>query len=464
MNALSTSTPPATTEAAGPALRLRGGDAPLPSDCPSVHQAWCDLPAQIQHCHCCRTSEERELLSVAGEKVSAPFGNSYGTYWKRTNKWTAYDTTACIICCSNYNKKKDFIHCGYQCVYGSFQCQDRLCPRCSYRRLTIPLLAEFGNSFSAENEVFFIVVSLSRNRDETHRLIFRDFDSSDFDKIKAGSLADPCSPNDYGVEFMTQEDLTQCRLVFQFIAEAIRKFTGKGGSKFFSGAVGGPELAVRFQPLRVVPHANYLVWSSGFTIDDARKLREFIRNKMRYCRGFKKGIYPTLSCIRIASGDDLRRVAQYIVKPIGLAAAYRMAADIAHCEPAKMASLNCETNLFLENLPCVFLNLHRISRHGRCNAVDHDYIGDVTFDRLQRRELDAERRKERGYYDLTVGQPAQSKRSPLERWDEQLRLRSARRGRPRRGRFDYWLQAMERRKLPSPSNISRVSQVNLTGH
>src|SRR5208283_629847 len=118
-----------------------------------------------------------------------------------------YDATAGIICCSKYSRAEDFAHCGER----SFNCGDtHLCPRCSYRRLARPLLDEFGNAFTADNEVWYIVLSLSSDPDETHRLIFRDLDGGDLQNLKHRNLAPSIGPDDYGVGFANHEDVMIC--------------------------------------------------------------------------------------------------------------------------------------------------------------------------------------------------------------------------------------------------------------
>ncbi len=408
-----------------------------------IQHTWCDLDAQVRYASF-RSPQQRELLQIAQEKVTARHGTAYGSYWAKQAAWNGYDSLAGILALSSYGKREDFVRCGY----SRFLCNDRLaCPRCCHRLLRGPLLDEFSNAFTAASEVFFIVVSLSVDPDETHRLIFRDIDESDLHQIRGRGVVQPCIPEHYGTDFITADDLLRCRLLWGFFIEAIRELTGSKPGQPFIGVVGGPELAVRLHPLRVLPHANFIVWSAGFCIEDARKLRKSIRDKMCNSRRIHDGLYPALACYRLAGAEDLGRVLGYMCKPIDLAGDYINAAERVSFETSAMEALNTETNLFLKHLPLVFARLPRIGRYGQCSASHRSYFGHVTEWRKAKRQRDAERRKagcwgqsEPRWRDPATWQPG---RSALENWQAFVTQELTRPKQARHSRFHYWRRAYE---------------------
>ncbi len=412
---------------------------PMPPIALWARHVWSDFPLQLQHGRCCRTPAQLKLLLELHYKVNPSVGSSYSDCWAKLKHWQQYDKTASIIACSNYAKREDFIRCGD----STFKCRDRLlCPRCCYRRSALPLLREFGDAFSADQQVWFIVISLSRDPVESHRLIYRDVAADELHEIRSRSLIQSCSRGDFGVEFDTFDDIKQCRLVWDFTTNAVREFTGDRRGDFFSGAVGGPELAVQFQPLRVLPHANYLVWSPDFSIEAAYKFRKYIRTRMRDCRPLQGGIYPSLACYRLPTADDLRHVVKYMVKPIALATAYTIAAELAKCEPAKMIDLNRQVNDFLSNLLFVFHRLNRVSRHVRCLFSNPGYIGRDTPWRSEQRRRDAERRLLQRDNGKIPGRSdfkrRHSKKSSVEKWEARIRPLMGRQAPPRHSQHYYW--------------------------
>jgi hypothetical protein len=434
---------------------LRGGEGPHPEDCQLVRNDWSDLHLQLEHATCCRSAPERRLLRIANDKITLPLGSSFDNYWGKQSAWHKYDILASVIACSTYARREDLIRCGY----CSFRCRDTwFCPLCCYRGLAWTLLDEYGDAFSADNQVWYLVLSLSADPDESHRLIFHNNDGVDLHQLRAKNLAPAFNSDNYGIPFTTEADVALCRRLWQIIADTVKRFTGSGPSQMFSGVVGGPELAIRLQPLRVLPHCNYIVWTPGFSVDDARKLRRHMRKLMRDCRPLKKcGLYPSLACYRIPTAEDLRSIVKYMCKPIDLAQAYLSASELVNYEPTKMISLNIETNNFLQNLPLVFRRLNRISRFGRCCAVHHQYFGQVTPYRRRKRDRDAERRRVQESNRAAVGMvngTKSRKKSPIRRSEKVLRTP---RNRPRRPRFYYWSVAkMPGRPVP-PGNARKFT-------
>ena len=411
----------------------------LPSDSPTLQRClanrhdWSDLNLQLHLANYTHASKRQELLATVQQKVTAPVGSSFSNCWRKQAAWSGYDRAASIIACSDYANRDDFVHCGY----STFSCQDRLlCPRCCFNNLARRVQEEFGNSFAADREVFYIVLSLSRDPDETHRLKFKDIGDDEFHGLKHRGASAPftgvVNAGAYGVEFAVGDDLLQCRLLWKFMTEAIREFTGNKRGSLFSGVVGGPELAVQFQPLRVLPHANYLCWSPGFSVDGARALRKFLRTKMLNCRLLETGLYPSVACYRLRAADDLRRVVNYIFKPIDLASAYTRAAELVNYAPADLGCLNRDVNSFLKNVPDVFWKLNRVSRYGRCSASHRSYIGEVSAYRQAEREAAAERRAN------SVTPRSTSKLHPITRWQlHHLEMVDHPPG-PRMSRFQQW--------------------------
>ncbi len=155
--------------------------------------------------------------------------------------------------------------------------------------------------------------------------MLRDLTGEVFANIKGQGLAQPLTGSQYGVPFTTNDDVEQCRAIWRIFAEAIRDFTGPG--KLFSGVVGGPELAVQLDPLQVLPHANYVAWSSGLCEQDLRTFRRVIRRAMRNCRAVMARVYPAIASYRLRSSDDVGRVLSYARKPIDIVRPYVNAAE-----------------------------------------------------------------------------------------------------------------------------------------
>ena len=393
------------------------------------------------------TSGKLELLATVLEKITAPIGSSFTNYWAQQATWNGYNKLASIVACSSYARSEDLVHCGD----GTFSCQDRLfCPRCCHNKLARRVDDEFGNSFGADSEVHYIVLSLSRDPDETNRLKVTDIGEDELHVLKhrvvSAQHGTVDGALDYGVGFDGFNELLQCRLLWYFMAEAIQEFTGGQRGSLFNGAFGGPELAVQFSPLRALPHANYLCWSPGFSIDGARELRRFIRTKMRDCRLIESGLYPSVACYRLRTADDLRRVVNYIFKPIDLAAAYVRAAELVDYVPGDMACLNLEVNKFLKNAGDVFWNVRRVARYGRCHASHHDYIGSVSAYRLAQREAAAERRAGGGDRAHRAG----SDLDPVARWELHFDEQFERPVWPRASRYQLWRQLNHEQVSPAP--------------
>jgi hypothetical protein len=255
----------------------------------------------------------------------------------------------------------------------------------------------------------------------------------------------------FGLPFEFNDDLRDCRILWNFFMEAIRAYTGDKHGCLFNAAVGGPELAVRLNPLRVLPHANYIAWSPGFSIDHARQLRRYVRQKMRDCRPLQTKLFPCIACYRIRSSDDLRRIANYIFKPIDIATAYKNGVTSTNQTPQELSALNSQVKLFLKSVVDVFSNFSRIRRYGRCNANHSQYFGQISPRRLAQRQRMASRKT---FEHNERKRSRKSKMHDVERWElhqlDQLNHPSLM-GKPK---FYYWL-ANNERVPPRPPHLGR---------
>ncbi len=359
--------------------------------CDVAHLLKCDLDLQLNHIDCWgavgRARLERIYRKVNYDQKSGEAG-----YWKNQRDWKEYDRTATLIALSGDHRADAFCDCGFH----GYSCGDRyLCLRCCFNLLAEPALIEFGNSFTADQECYFIVMSLSGERDETKRLIFKDLTKSEMQQIKLAGQLEQGSPQNYGIPFSEPLDAVVVQTYFQIYRQVISNFTGRGRGKLFSGAFGGPELAVRFLPLAALPHANYVAWSPGISSDDVRRLRRALRDKLRGSRRLKSRLYPKLTVYRIQARDDYRAVIRYIFKPIDFGIAYHLAAQSADCDPADLRELNSQVDYFLQNLRFAMSDVRRMNRYGFCSPASKPYVGHVSLDRKLRRKKDAARRLKR---------------------------------------------------------------------
>jgi len=329
------------------------------------------------------------MLEKIYKKVNFELASGEPGYWNNQREWKEYDRTAAIVALSTYDNREAFCGCGFR----GYSCGDPLCTRCCYNLRAEPAWREYQRAFTtADNECFLVVISLSRQKDEKLRLIFKDLTKSEMQQIKLSGRAELDRP-EYGIAFDGAEPEAETQAYWRIYHQVMHEFTGHG--KLFSGAFGGPELAVRFLPLRVLPHANYVVWSSGFSSDDLRLFRRALREKLRGSRQITPGIYPKITVYRIMAKRDFKAVVEYIFKPIDVGCAYSVAAEAVNYEREQLLRLNFETDCFLEELPVVFNGVHRMNRFGFCSANSSDYVGMVTPERQERRMKDAERRKRR---------------------------------------------------------------------
>lgn len=367
------------------------------SDCEKDHHIWNNLHLQLNHLRCL-PEVTQQLLKDVYRRVTYDLPSGEPGFWKRQTEYVSYHETASIIACSDYENRRNFCRCGY---YG-YSCRDPLCKRCCFTMRGGPAIFEFGDAFDARNEVYYIVLSLSGDLDERKRIIFKDLTKAEWEQIKARGCFEQGKQINYGIPFTEPEDLLKARIYWEQFARTIKQFTGR--KKPFAAAFGGPELSVRFLPLRALPHANYVAFADAVTRDDARAMRRVLREFLRGCRRLDYRVYPKVAVYRLPSHTDLREVTDYIFKPVGIAIPYALTADKLDYQPDGMRDLNQEVNQCLDNIRYVFTGLARMNRYGVCNpsAGEANYIGTVSEERLERRANDAKNREKRSEHDKAI--------------------------------------------------------------
>lgn len=250
------------------------------------------------------------------------------------------------------------------------------------------MLEEYGDCFGADREVYFITLSSSRDAREESRLIFKDLTKSDMEQIKVGVLADPADSR--GLRFVDPEDYLQCQSYWDIQQQVIKRAIDKG---WLSGAVGAPELAVRFAPLGANPHRHYVVFSPGLTADRVREMRRWMKALIRQSRRISDKLQPSLAVYRITSQKDYEAVLKYCFKPIAIEQAYDLALAGSERTASFFHRLNRETNLFLDGIDLVFHEVTKLDRRGICSTSDSDYCGYVTPERMKKRVRERKRRK-----------------------------------------------------------------------
>jgi hypothetical protein len=342
-----------------------------PMDCGQATLNWARFATQYEHRNCCHAPDVAEHLAILYEKLSPDRSRSldFQADWIRMTSSCLYDETGSIIACSSYPRALDFVLCGCDKKF----CGDRLfCPRCCARQFGYRLLREFGHAFTSEYQVFYIVLGISKNPDEKSRLKFQGLETSLSPRWET-SLDE--NEDSYGMPFESQRDVQQIKALYDINSDVTREFIGNGARGPLIAAVGGPEIAVRLLPLRVLPHFNLICWTRDFTEADARNFRSEIRKKIRNSRIIDSSIYPALGAFRLASQEDLKRVLQYSMKPVALADAYHSASSSAPDNKDTLRILNRNVNHFFLNVTEAFANRRRIDRFGRCNSVNKYYIG-----------------------------------------------------------------------------------------
>jgi hypothetical protein len=163
------------------------------------------------------TPQQRELLGLVPHKVDPNYHPGFTKLWAKLDMDHNYSGMANLLIRGGYDRAEDVIRCGQ---FG-FRCLDRLlCPRCCWnlgRRIT----EEYENSFCQENELYFLVTSLSANPDERFRLVCQYLPDHEFLGAKPSVFQESAIVDNYGVPFADFDDLRQARILFQFYTDVI---------------------------------------------------------------------------------------------------------------------------------------------------------------------------------------------------------------------------------------------------
>jgi hypothetical protein len=362
-------------------------------DCDTDPHIWSDLDLQLNHLECCHPLVRQEMLKRIYKKVNYVREDGEPGYWNNQRSWSSYDARATILALSNYEGRERFCWCGFpRKDWLSSACHDIIfCPRCCFNLRTEPILEEYGDCFEADQEAWFITLSLSRDAREESRFIFRDLTRPEIERIKADGLVDIyCEKT--ALKFLEPEDYEQCQAFWDIFRKVMEQANNTG---WLSGVVGAPELAVRFMPLGVLPHAHYVAFSPGFCADYARAMRRIAKQLIRQCRRISDKMHPSIAAYRITSKEDYRAVLKYCFKPIALELAYGYAASGLPNAACPMDVLNGETNTFLEGIDLAFYTVWRVHRYGICHAGCTHYCGHVTPEREEKRKREQERRRKK---------------------------------------------------------------------
>ena len=360
-------------------------------NCERDHRVWTDLNLQLNHLRCGHGKAVQDLLKAVYRKVTGVRKDGEPGYWNNQAAWDHYDKRACLIGHSTYYHRASICLCGYPRRDGKNSgCGDvSFCPRCNYNLRRGPMLAEFGDSFAAALEVLFVTLSLSRDPAEASRLVYKDLTKSDWAQIAKHGLTQPYRKRDL-LPFQEPEECSQCQVYWRLFNKAMKQAQKQ---RRISGAFGSLELAVRFRPLGVIPHAHYAAFSSGFSSDYARELRRTLKRLIRQTRRLTTKLHPSVAIYRICTPEDYRRVIKYVYKPVKVEQAYDFAAELVDHENDQMELLNREVNYFVEGLDGVFMGIQRTLRCGICSPRAHGYCGIVTPERQEEREAAAAYRK-----------------------------------------------------------------------
>ena len=362
------------------------------SRCPIAKSEWSNLSLQTAHRTCCLTSAERELFDALNHKSA--------THYAQPNQSPGYanyscdSKTAAILIRSKYDngKKVDLIDCGTRGVVNPnkrFLCNNRFfCPTCGYIKYMKPTIDEFSDTFATAGKCFYLVFSLSRNPDERQRLTIEpalaEYWGTSRSTTSAGCSPDGIKQEDYGIEFKGPDQAVEAHALYSIITTVMREFLD--GRKVASGAILAPEVAVRFMPMRILPHVNVILWCDDCQEEHVRELRRAVKQKMRDCRVVEGGLYPALFASLISHSDEFERVVKYVYKPINLATSYESAAAIVNYNPEGLADLNNQVNQFVVSvLPSIFKQIDRHIKLGNCHAASNGYIGTVTEQRQRQR-------------------------------------------------------------------------------
>ena len=362
-------------------------------DCARDSKCWHDLDLQLNHEACClqHDPDTLGLLKVIKNKVTYVRKGGQPGYFNNKDEWESYGALGSLLARSSYERRVDFCRCGYRRDDGMrSSCNDVLfCPRCGFHRRTGPMLAEFGNHFSADLQAFFVTLMPVHEADHATRLTYRDFERGDWKRMATQGLVEPFQHRGLGYMDYAIDCIAYAKIFRRVIQKAIKK-------GYISGAIGSFEIAVRFLPTRIFPHCHLIVFSRCFCLQYAQEMRRWFKQFIRNSRTIERKLHPDVSVLQLKDSTDYRRALAYCFKRIKLMHAYAFAAEMGNYEKGHMEMLNIQLNMVFVTVLNVFKEIENpVYRFGICLPRRHDYCFTVTKERKKKRKAEAKRRKEK---------------------------------------------------------------------
>jgi hypothetical protein len=365
-------------------------------DCSIDRKMRHDLDLQLHHKACCWSGDPDRfgLLEVVKRKVTYVCKDGKPGYWNNKAKWDDYDMLATLFVTSTEDRcdRVAFALCGFPRQDGMrSSCNDVLfCPRCCFHRRTGPMLAEFGN-LPADLEASLFTFTPVHESDHQARLVYKNFEQEEWQQIAKRGLAQPFQH--YGIPFeRSGYFVDDCVFYAEIFRRVIAEAVDEG---YILGAIGSFELAVRFLPLGVLPHLHLIVFTRGLCKEHVQEIRRRLKQAIRKSRKLEYKLQPDVSVLRLRESKDYRAALGYCFKRLKIEKAYAHAAHCFDYEKEKMELLNRDFDWVFDNIRLVYLELgHPVYRYGICHPLHSDYCFTVTDERMEKREAEAERRKE----------------------------------------------------------------------
>jgi hypothetical protein len=342
---------------------------------------WDNFDIQYLHRNCCNVLRKeqletihRKLRGACGNSVDPDFGVDFAKLASRT-EWVATNTLLAIS--GQYDRANDVIQCGH----GRHRCKEAgLCPRCSFLRGT-DLVQEFG-TLRWDRAAYYVVFSFDN---ESKRLILNGCDLAS----RTGTGTTRSSGTSKWLP--VSSDLPKAaKLIWSIGRDALRVRAKELG---FCGGLVSPELAVRFNRLRFLPHSNAFVWTENAIDEDVWwKVLESYSNTIRKVPECS-ALFGSVSIRSVQSSEHLAQLLRYSTKAIAIAEEYAATAEQSKNDPESMRSLNREVCELFKILPRCFSYVPRPVYLGGCRKASANYFGYETEYRRRLREKNAARLK-----------------------------------------------------------------------
>ena len=400
-------------------------------DCSIDRKMRHELDLQLHHEACCwKADPDRfDLLAALKRKVTYVLKDGKPGYWNNKAKWDDYDMLATLFVTSTEDRcdRVAFALCGFPRQDGMrSSCNDVLfCPRCCFHRRTGPMLAEFGN-LPADLEASLFTFTPVHESDHQARLVYKNFEQAEWQQIAKRGLAQPFQH--YGIPFeRSGYSVDDCVFYAEIFRRVIDEAVDEG---YILGAIGSFELAVRFLPLGVLPHLHLIVFSRGLCKEHVQEIRRRLKQAIRKSRRLEYKLQPDVSVLRLRESKDYRAALGYCFKRLKIEKAYAHAAHCLDYEKEKMEMLNRDFDWVFDNIRLVYLELgNPVYRYGICHPLHSDYCFAVTDERMEKREAEAERRKEMKKREEAeakeLGQPLRRRRRKTKKESRQRRREKA---------------------------------------